>query len=71
MSSRNIAVRKDVYEALRRDRHPGESFTGVLLRLLNRHGSLEELYGAWGGRPSVAEHRRWQELRSRGPGRRP
>ena len=63
MSSRNIAVRKDVYDALRRDRRPGESFTRVLLRLLTQRGPLEELGGAWGGRPDRRELRRWRELR--------
>lgn len=71
MSSRNIAIRKDVYDALRKDSHPGESFTGILVRLLNRHGRLEDLHGAWGGRPSATELRRWRELRQSPSGGRP
>ncbi|MGI0053055.1 MAG: antitoxin VapB family protein [Thermoplasmata archaeon] len=63
MSSRNIAVRKDVYDTLRRDRRRGESFTGVLLRLLHRHGSLEELVGAWPRRAPRSELRRLAVLR--------
>lgn len=48
MSSRNLAIRKDVCDALEREKKPGESFTGVLERLLAHRSPLEELYGAWG-----------------------
>ncbi len=51
MSSRNIAVQKVVYDALDREKRPGESFTALLRRLLDQREGLEELYGAW-GRPS-------------------
>ncbi|MGA7922631.1 MAG: antitoxin VapB family protein, partial [Thermoplasmata archaeon] len=55
----NIAVRKDVYEALEREKRPGESFTRVLARLISQRGPLEELFGAWGREPSRAPvHRR-------------
>ena len=49
MSSQNVAIRKDVYDALSREKRTGESFTQVLLRLLNQRGPLEELFGTWGG----------------------
>jgi predicted CopG family antitoxin len=61
--SKNIAVRKDVYDLLRRDRRPNESFTRVILRMLTQHGPLDELSGAWGSPPRAAERRRWRTLR--------
>ncbi|MHB1865931.1 MAG: antitoxin VapB family protein [Thermoplasmata archaeon] len=49
MSSRNIAVQSQVYEALDRERRGSESFTSLLRRLLKDRQSLEDLAGAWGG----------------------
>lgn len=69
MSSRNIAVRKDVYQALDRLKRPGESFTRVLLRLLQQRGPLDELAGSWGLGATVAL-REWPMLRRGGGGRR-
>lgn len=51
MSSRNIAVQAQVYEALDRERRGGESFTSVLRRLLKDRQSVEDLAGAWGSPP--------------------
>ncbi len=68
MSSRNIAVRKDVYQALDHLKRPGESFTKVLTRLLQQRGPLEDLSGAW-GRSAAAAVRQWPSVR-RGEGRR-
>jgi predicted CopG family antitoxin len=51
MASRNIAVQAAVYEALMREKRPGESFTELLRRLLDQREGLEELFGAW-GRPA-------------------
>lgn len=63
VSSRNVAIRKDVYDALNRERRPGESFTRLFDRLLHQRGPLEELVGGWGaGRPS-AEGARFRRLR--------
>lgn len=47
MTSKNVAIRRDVYDALRRERRPQESFTKLFVRLLNQRGPLEELYGGW------------------------
>jgi predicted CopG family antitoxin len=63
MPSRNIAVRKDVYEALRRERRPQESFTKVLLRLMNQRGPLQELSGSWSTRPKARDRVAWRRLR--------
>ena len=57
MSSRNIAVRKDVYDALQREKRPSESFTKTLLRLLSQRGPLDDLVGTWSERAPAAEHR--------------
>lgn len=57
MSSRNVAIRKDVYDALTREKRPRESFTRLFDRLLAQRGPLEELGGAWGKAPSVSELR--------------
>ena len=67
MPSRNIAVQETVYEALMKEKRPGESFTIVLRRLLDQRGGVEELAGAWGhgGRPS---RDRLRSLRSIGHG---
>lgn len=65
MSSRNIAVRQDVYEALRREQRGGESFTRVLDRLLHQRGPLERLAGSWDRRSAPTEDRWWREARGR------
>jgi predicted CopG family antitoxin len=63
MSSRNVAVQRAVYEALKKEKRAGESFTTLFLRLLNQRGSLDEVRGAWGG-PGLAEDlRRWTQVR--------
>jgi predicted CopG family antitoxin len=66
MSSRNIAVRKDVYDALRKELRPQESFTKLLLRLLHQRGPLHELSGAWKKGAPRGEQRAWQRLRGLG-----
>jgi predicted CopG family antitoxin len=48
MSSRNVAVQRDVYEALKKEKRAGESFTGLFVRLLNQRGTLDEVRGSWG-----------------------
>lgn len=66
MPSKNVAVRMDVYQALKRELRPGESFTKLFLRLLNQRGPLDDLVGSWGTRPSDRLHRRWKQLRAGG-----
>ncbi len=48
MPSRNIAVQREVYEALKKEKRAGESFTGLFVRLLNQRGTIEEVRGTWG-----------------------
>jgi predicted CopG family antitoxin len=64
MSSRNIAVQKMVYEALGREKRPGESFTGLFRRLLDQHEGLEELAGAWGRIGHASDRARLRSLRA-------
>jgi predicted CopG family antitoxin len=66
MSSRNVAIRKDVYDALNRERRPGESFTKLFLRLLHQRGPLEELIGGWEGQRSTDLMRRLAQARGKG-----
>ncbi|MCI4353708.1 MAG: antitoxin VapB family protein [Thermoplasmata archaeon] len=68
MPSRNIAVRKDVYDALQREKRPGESFTKLLVRLLHQRGPLEELSGSWAQVARTAQ-RQWKSVRGSGPRR--
>jgi Putative antitoxin len=70
MSSRNVAVRKDVYDALQREKRPDESFTQLFLRLLNQRGPLDELRGSWPKSPTAPESRAWSLLRASGPSHR-
>lgn len=71
MSSQNVAVRRDVYDALRHEKRPTESFTQLFLRLLNQRGPLEELHGVWAKSPTAAEAKAWAQLRmARAPARR-
>ena len=63
MSSKNVAVRKDVYDALRRERRPQESFTKLFLRLLNQRGPLQDLEGAWDSRGKARKNAEWRVLR--------
>lgn len=57
MPSKNIAVQETVYEALIKEKRPGESFTAVLRRLLDQRGGVEELSGAWGSGGRTSQER--------------
>ncbi len=65
MSSRNIAVQKTVYDALTREKRPGESFTSLLRRLLDQREGIEELVGAWGKTGDRARRSALRSLRGR------
>lgn len=47
MASKNISISKDIYETLFREKRAGESFTGVISRLLSRRKRLSDSFGAW------------------------
>lgn len=67
MTSRNVAVRKDVYDALDREKRGRESFTQVLLRLLNQKGPLEEIFGSWGASDARRDEPHLRLLRGGAP----
>ena len=47
MASRNIAITEDIYHQLERRKQDGESFTGVIKRLLETRGRPSDHFGAW------------------------
>ncbi|MFI5417607.1 MAG: antitoxin VapB family protein [Candidatus Lutacidiplasmatales archaeon] len=63
MSSRNVAIRKDVYTALSRQKRARESFTQLFVRLMGQHGILEELSGSWAAPGSDSAYRSWNRWR--------
>ena len=65
MSSQNIAVQRQVYDALRKERRPGESFTRLLDRMLHERGGLAELQGAWGPSRLAKDRAALAQLRGR------
>lgn len=64
MSSRNVAIQKTVYEALAREKRPGESFTALFRRLLDQREGLEELAGTWGRSSAAGSRARLRALRA-------
>ena len=46
MGAKNISIPEDVYEKLREERRPDESFGDAIDRLLGR-SELAEFWGAW------------------------
>ncbi|MCI4327570.1 MAG: antitoxin VapB family protein [Thermoplasmata archaeon] len=63
MSSRNVAIRKDVYDALHKEKRPQESFTRLFLRLLNQKAPLDQAVGAWGSLDRRRANRLLHQLR--------
>jgi predicted CopG family antitoxin len=63
MPSHNVAIRKDVYEALRKEKRTHESFTQLFLRLLNQRGPLDDIEGAWPRRDPAKDAREWRGIR--------
>ena len=51
MPHKTITISLEAYEALRRLKRPGESFSDVVLRLARGQPELSELAGAWGDVP--------------------
>jgi predicted CopG family antitoxin len=62
MPSHNVAIRKDVYLALEKEKRPGESFTKLFIRLLQQRGPLEDLAGTW-SQTARAAQRQWRTVR--------
>jgi predicted CopG family antitoxin len=55
MPRKTITISLEAYEALRRLKKPGESFSDVILRLAKSQPELSELAGAWSDAPEEAE----------------
>lgn len=47
MTSRNISITEEAYEALQREKRRDESFTDAILRLTRKGGRLADCFGAW------------------------
>ncbi len=47
MSDKTITITLEAYEALKRLKKLGESFSDVILRLVKKHRSLMDLAGSW------------------------
>jgi predicted CopG family antitoxin len=51
MPRKTITISLEAYEALRRLKRPGESFSDAILRLAKSIPNLSELAGAWSDAP--------------------
>ncbi|MCD6508964.1 MAG: antitoxin VapB family protein [Thermoprotei archaeon] len=47
MGVKTITISIEAYNALVREKRPGESFSDVILRLIRSRGDLMELAGSW------------------------
>lgn len=47
MTTKNISITKEAYEALLREKGKEESFTEAILRLTERSGRLSDCFGSW------------------------
>ena len=47
MTTKNISITKEAYEALQRVKKENESFTETILRLTQRTGKLSDCFGTW------------------------
>ncbi len=58
MASKTISISQDAYEALRREKRPGESFSALIFRMLGikRDKSIMELAGSFRDNSEEWEH---------------
>jgi len=47
LTSKNISITEEAYEALQREKGNGESFTEAILRLTRKRGKLSDSFGSW------------------------
>ena len=52
MGSKNVVLKDEAYEFLRREKRPGETFSDVVLRLRGSAKPLSSFAGAWKGMPT-------------------
>ncbi len=55
MTTKNLAIREGVYRRLSEAKREGESFSDTIERVLERRGSILELWGALADSPNLAE----------------
>lgn len=53
MASKNVALREEAYEFLRKAKRPGETFSDVVLRLRKATKPLTSFAGAWKDTPGA------------------
>ena len=51
MPPKNVVLREEAYEFLRKEKRPGETFSDVVLRLRGSSKPLSSFAGAWKGMP--------------------
>jgi predicted CopG family antitoxin len=47
LTSKNISITEEAYDALQREKRRDESFTDAILRLTRRRGELSDCFGGW------------------------
>lgn len=47
LTSKNISITEEAYEALEREKRKDESFTDAILRLTQKRGKLSDCFGTW------------------------
>lgn len=55
MTTKNLAIREDVYRKLTEEKREGESFSDVIERMLEKRGSLLPLWGALADSKSITQ----------------
>lgn len=58
MTTKNLAIREEVYRKLAEAKHEGESFSDVIERMIEKRSSLLPLWGALAQSESIAEIQR-------------
>jgi len=47
MGTKTISIKKEAYEALRREKINKESFTDTILRITKKSGKIADCFGTW------------------------
>lgn len=47
LTSKNISITEEAYDALEREKRKDESFTEAILRLTRKRGKLSDCFGTW------------------------